>query len=344
MPKVHPSGPREKSYQRGSPHKTRCLNATYCHSRFVKAIPRHCAHTPWISKSLLVASLGALLACDGGSSDANGSGGTSSNLGGAAAQGGAPSNTYGASSTTLGGSTSATTMPPVNGSFVLAWEDDFDTLDPTLWGLQTFTWDGNLAQFSTTNATVSDGILMMSLTSAAAGAAKPYLGVEARSTKTFTYGKVSARMRFASGSAVVSGLVLFYTPWPNCDWNEIDIEHLGKTPTSSQLNTMVYTGTYNAGCTVSVTPTAEPLITPLGFDAEADFHVYDIEWTPTDVKTYADGVLLRTWTTNIALLKRPMNILLTIWASGSPGWAGAVDATTAPTSTEVDWIKVYDYK
>jgi beta-glucanase (GH16 family) len=52
----------------------------------------------------------------------------------------------------------------------------------------------------------------MSLTKAPAGAAKPYLGVEARSTKTLTYGKVSARMKFASKSGVISGLVLFYTP------------------------------------------------------------------------------------------------------------------------------------
>ena len=33
-------------------------------------------------------------------------------------------------------------------------------------------------------------------------------------------------------SGVVSGLVLFYTPFPNCNWNEIDIEHLGNTNSS----------------------------------------------------------------------------------------------------------------
>jgi beta-glucanase (GH16 family) len=184
----------------------------------------------------------------------------------------------------------------------------------------------------------------MSLTNAAAGATKPYLGVEARSTKTFTYGKVSARMRFASGSGVVSGLVLFYTPYPNCDWNEIDIEHLGKSPESSQLNAMVYTGTYDAGCKTSVTPKQEPQIVNLGFNAESDFHLYDVEWTPAGVNYYADGVLLRSWTTNISLLQRPLNILLTIWASSSAGWAGAVDTAAIPTSAQVDWIKVYNYK
>jgi endo-1,3-1,4-beta-glycanase ExoK len=289
----------------------------------------------YLTASLLA---GLSAACDGGSTEPVAVGGMAATVGGATAQGGA------IGTTAAGGTSADAGAPPANGNFVLAWEDNFDTFDSSLWALQTFTWDGNLAQFSATSATVADGILTMSLTSAATGATKPYLGAEVRSTKTITYGKVSARMRFASGSGVVSGLVLFYTPWPNCDWNEIDVEHLGRAPESSQLNAMVYTGTYNASCTTSVTPIQEPLMANLGFDAETDFHLYDIEWTPTDVKYYADGVLLRTWTTNIALLKRPMNVLLTIWASSSASWAGAVDATTAPSSAELDWIKVYEYK
>jgi beta-glucanase (GH16 family) len=111
-----------------------------------------------------------------------------------------------------------------------------------------------------------------------------------------------------------------------------------------QLNAMVFTGTYNPNCTTSVRSTEDPM-SELGFDAETDFHVYDVEWTPTDVKYFADGVLLRTWTKNISLLQRPMNILLTIWASNASGWAGAIDETTIiPSSAQVDWIKVYEYK
>jgi beta-glucanase (GH16 family) len=230
-----------------------------------------------------------------------------------------------------------------NDPFVLAWQDDFNTLDSSVWQLQTFTYDGNQATFSTQNASVADGVLTIALTAAPDGAAKPYLGVEMRSAKTLTYGKVSARMRFAAGSGVVSGLVLFYTPYPNCDWNEIDIEHLGKSSNSSQLNAMVYTGTPNPSCTTSVTPTQDPLVVDLGFNAETDFHLYDIEWTPAGVKYFGDGVLLRTWTSNIALLKLPETILLTIWASSAADWAGPLTSTSAPTSAQVDWIKVYDY-
>ena len=226
----------------------------------------------------------------------------------------------------------------------MAWQDDFDALDTSAWQAQSFTWDGNQAQFTPQNVSVSSGKLNLSLTNAPSGAAKPYLGVELRSTKTLTYGKVSARMRFATGSGVVSSLVLFYTPYPNCDWNEIDIEHLGKSSNSSQLNCMIYSGTPVPNCTTSVTPTQDPQVVSLGVDAEAAFHQYDIEWTPAGVKFFIDGTLLRTWTANVSLLKLPMNILLTIWASNSASWAGALDSSSAPTSAEVDWIKVYSWK
>ncbi len=227
--------------------------------------------------------------------------------------------------------------------FVLSWQDDFDTLDPTAWQLQTFTFGGNEAQFTPQNATVANGILTISLTANPNSTTEPYWGVEMRSAKTLTYGKVSARMRFATGSGVVSGLVLFYTPYPNCNWNEIDIEHLGDSSNSSQLNCQVYLGTPVPSCTTSVSPTQDPEVVDLGVNAETDFHQYDIEWTPAGVSTFIDGALLRTWTTHADLLNLPETILFTIWASSAASWAGPLTSTSAPTSADVDWIKVYDW-
>ncbi len=167
-----------------------------------------------------------------------------------------------------------------NEPFVLAWQDDFNSIDSSAWQLQTFTWEGNQALIFDAERERIEWRAHASLSAAPSGSEKPYLGVEMRSTRTLTYGRVSARMRFAKGSGIVSGLVLFYTPFPNCDWNEIDIEHLGRASNSSQLNAMVYTGTPNPSCTTSVTPTQDPQIADLGFNAETDFHVYDVEWTP----------------------------------------------------------------
>jgi beta-glucanase (GH16 family) len=230
------------------------------------------------------------------------------------------------------------------GAFLLSWEDDFNTLDLASWQLQTFTYAGNEAQFSTQNAVVANGILTISLTPNPSDTAEPYLGVEMRSAKTLTYGRVSTSMRFATGSGVVSGLVLFYTPYPNCNWNEIDIEHLGDSADTSQLNCQVYTGTVMPQCTTSVTPTQDPLIVNLGVNAETAFHQYDIEWTPAGVTTFVDGTPLRTWTTYSSLMNLPQTVLLTIWASSAASWAGALQADSAPTSADVDWIKVYEWQ
>ncbi len=248
-----------------------------------------------------------------------------------------------AGGTTTGGA--ATTATGGTGSFVLAWEDNFDSFNSSLWQLMTHSWDGNLAQFSTSNTSVASGILSINLTPEPNDTAKPYRGIEMRSTNTLTYGKISARIRFAKGAGVISGLVTIYTPWPADNWNEIDIEHIGKTPTSTQLNCMVYTGAPTTRpVTTSVTPTQDPLIVSPGFDAEAAFHQYDIEWTTADVKFYMDGRLMRTWNKDISRMTLPQNILFTIWASNSADWAGALTSSSAPTSAEIDWIRVYDWK
>lgn len=243
----------------------------------------------------------------------------------------------------------ATGTPPQEGDFRLLFRDDFDTLDAARWQLMTHSWDTNLALFSTTAAAIEDGTLRISLTPApagtvdASGAAKSFLGAEVRSLDTLTYGRVRARAKLAAGSAVVSSIVTIYTPWPADNWNELDIEHLGSKPTDVQLNTMVYTGpALTPPVATSVTPTADPEIKPLGFDPSVDFHVYTIEWTPSAARFLVDDVLLREWTKRIDLLTLPQNVLLTIWASSSPGWAGPVTEDTGKASAVYDWVELYE--
>lgn len=229
--------------------------------------------------------------------------------------------------------------PITEQSFELAWEDQFDTIDTSRWSLMTHSWDGNLAQFAAAPAEVIDGRLKLNLIAAPEGSAKPYLGVEYRSKDTLQYGKVEARVRFAKGSAVVSSLVLIYTPWPPDDWNELDIEFLGQHTDRIQFNHMINI------------PPADPLsghrqypeLVLLSFDPGAEFHDYAIEWVPGRARFSVDGQVLHETTEEMGRMVLPQNILLTIWASSSAGWAGPVDTTTSPTSAEYDWIKVYSY-
>lgn len=230
------------------------------------------------------------------------------------------------------------------GTFQLAWEDNFDVFDATRWQLMTHSWDTNLAQFSTQNTRFENGIASLLLTSESTDTVKPFRGVEMRSRDSLTYGKVEARAKLAKGSGVVSSLVLIYTPWPADDWNELDVEYLGRYSDRVQFNAMVYTGPPTTPpVSQSVMPTQYPKMVMLPFDPSADFHVYAMEWTPSDARFYVDGDLLHTWSTHIARLKLPQNILLTIWASSAASWAGPIQPESTPTSADYDWIRVYDW-
>ncbi|MGK4000196.1 glycoside hydrolase family 16 protein [Sorangium sp. So ce1024] len=176
------------------------------------------------------------------------------------------------------------------------------------------------------------------------GAAKSFLGAEVRSVDTLTYGRVRARIKLARGSAVVSSLVTIYTPWPADNWNELDIECLGAQPNNVQFNAMVYTGApVRPPVTQSVSPTQYPRKVDLGFDPSADFHTYQIEWTPSGARFSVDDVLRHEWTERIDLMGLPQNVLMTIWASSSAAWAGAVTAETGTASATYDWIELYRY-
>lgn len=211
-------------------------------------------------------------------------------------------------------------------------------------------WGGNLALFAKSTVSVNDGLMTLEILPAPAntvvdGEAKQFLGAEVRSTQMIRYGRVSARVKFAKGSAVVSSLVTIYTPWPADNWNELDIELLGEDPEQIQYNAMIYNGPPTVPpVTQPVTPTQFPARKPLGFDSSADFHTYTIQWTPASAEFYVDDVLQHVWTDSIDLMTLPQNILLTIWVSGSPEWAGPVQSDTTNAKVIYDWVEVYEYR
>ncbi|XXY53409.1 glycoside hydrolase family 16 protein [Sorangium sp. So ce269] len=280
--------------------------------------------------------------------------GASSAGAGAGGAGGGPSGAGGMAGGTTAAATgsggSAGGPPSPEEAFTLLFRDDFDRLDAARWQLMTHSWTENLALFSQSAATIESGQLVIRLTPAppgtadSSGAAKTFLGAEVRSVETLTYGRVRARVKLARGSAVVSSLVTIYTPWPADNWNELDIECLGAKPNDVQFNAMVYTGPpVRPPVTQSVSPTQHPQKVDLGFDPSADFHTYQIEWTPSGARFSVDDVLRHEWTERIDLMVLPQNVLMTIWASSSAAWAGAVTAETGRASATYDWIELYRY-
>jgi endo-1,3-1,4-beta-glycanase ExoK len=247
------------------------------------------------------------------------------------------------------GDSASSSSNDTDSEFQLLFRDDFDSLDTNRWQLMTHSWESNLALFSADSVAVADGQMTLTLldapngTSDDTGAQKQFFGAEVRSVAAVPYGRVRARARFSSGSGVVSSLVAIYTPWPADDWNELDIEHLGFSPSKVQFNTMVYLGSPVSPDT-SVTPTQFPELMNLGFDASADFHEYEMEWTPEYVQFSVDGINKHRWTEHVDLLGLPQNILLTIWASSSPDWAGPINESTSSANAVYDWVEVYAYQ
>jgi beta-glucanase (GH16 family) len=236
------------------------------------------------------------------------------------------------------------------GTFTLLFRDDFETLDQTRWQLMTHSWGSNLALFSPQTATTENGLLLIRLLPAPQGTvdpdgvAKQFLGAEVRSRDTLTYGRVRARIKFASGSAVISSLVTIYTPWPADNWNELDVECLGASPSGLQYNAQVYTGPPTTPpVTTPVSPTPDVFTDTLPFDPSVDFHVYTIEWTPSGARFVVDDEVRHTWTRNINLMTLPQNVLLTIWASSSAAWAGAVNEATSEAAATYDWVELHSY-
>lgn len=281
---------------------------------------------------------------------ASGNGGAA---GGASGEPGAPAMLSGDAGSGVGGTADAqtdagataveagasSTADAAGDRFELLWEDSFDTLDLSRWELMTHSWEGNLAQFVAENATVDAGVLKLALSAATDDGIKPFRGVELRSRETFMYGRLEVSARFAAGSAVVSSIVTLYTPWPPPDWNELDIEFLGKNTREIQFNHMV-----NVPPADPETGHLEfPALVALGFNPAADFHTYAVEWVPGEARFYADGMLYHTATQEMQRMVLPQNILLTIWASAAENWAGSIDETTAPTHAEYDWLKLYAY-
>ncbi|WP_437904064.1 glycoside hydrolase family 16 protein [Sorangium sp. So ce327] len=294
-----------------------------------------------------VAGAGTADSASSAGAGAGGAGGAGS-AGGAGGAGGTAGGTAAAGATGNGGSAGG--PPPDEEAFTLLFRDDFDRLDAARWQLMTHSWTENLALFSRSAATIERGQLVLRLTPApqgttdSSGAAKTFLGAEVRSVDALTYGRVRARVKLARGSAVVSSLVTIYTPWPADNWNELDIECLGAKPNDVQFNAMVYTGApVRPPVTQSVSPTQHPQKVDLGFDPSADFHTYQIEWTPSGARFSVDDVLRHEWTERIDLMVLPQNVLMTIWASSSAAWAGAVTAETGTASATYDWIELYRY-
>jgi beta-glucanase (GH16 family) len=158
-----------------------------------------------------------------------------------------------------------------------------------------------------------------------------------------TYGRFEARIKIPQGQGIwpafwMLGADVDKAGWPAC--GEIDImENIGKEP--SQIHGSMHGPGYSGDRGFT-----SIFKLPGGGRFEKDFHVYAVEWEPSEVRFYMDSRLYATFTPDLLppgmkwVFDHPFFILLNVAVGGD--WPGPPDANTAfPQSMLVDYVRVY---
>jgi beta-glucanase (GH16 family) len=176
------------------------------------------------------------------------------------------------------------------------------------------------------------------------GVARNYTSARINTQNHFAqkYGRFEARIKIPSGQGIWPAFWMLgddhdTAHWPNC--GEIDIlETIGET---DAVHSTIHGKGYSGGKSISTKFTL-----PAGQQVDTDFHLYSVEWSPTDIKFFFDDHLIveRTPASLPPNTKwafdHPFYVLLNLAVGGN--WPGNPDATTVfPQQMLVDYVRVY---
>ncbi|MGB3444389.1 MAG: discoidin domain-containing protein [Actinophytocola sp.] len=266
---------------------------------------------------------------------------------------------------TGGNPTSPPTLPTPDFTR-LAWSDEFNgangsTPDTTKWKAETGAGVNNELQYYTNNNNARmDGagnLVIQARREVTPGSACPPDPLSGGSTTCqytsgrlntngkfdFTYGRVEARIKVSSGQGLWPAFWMLGSnffqgrPWPAS--GEIDIlEHVGKEPNNvySTLHAPAYFGGGGYGSPLN-----------LGQAANAAFHVFAVEWGPTQMRFFVDGNNFFTAARDTVESTRgpwvydhPFFIILNNAVGGD--WPGPPNASTQfPQNMTIDYVRVY---
>ncbi|HEX8270838.1 MAG TPA: glycoside hydrolase family 16 protein [Flavobacterium sp.] len=241
-----------------------------------------------------------------------------------------------------------TTTPPNQGGddedFTnLVFSDEFDVAgapDPTKWSYNIGAggWGNGEEQYYTNsadNAVVQDGVLKITAKK------QPFSGSQYTSARLvsenkfeFTYGKVEFRAKLPVGAGTWPALWMLGENYATNTWpasGEIDVmEHKGNAPNVIH-GTLHYPGNSGGNGNSGTTTIA---------NAQSDFHIYSVTWSPTSIKFYVDGNMYHSYA-NVA--SSPFNadffLIMNVAMGGSFG--GQIDPTFTQSAMEVDYVRVY---
>jgi len=250
-------------------------------------------------------------------------------------------------------------IPPSTG-FVLTWSDEFSGADGSTPDASKWTYDlggggwGNNELETYTNRAVNAQIKGGNLVITAQketftgtdGISRDYTSARLKTQGVFAqaYGRFEARIKIPAGQGMwpafwMLGNDIAANGWPKC--GEIDImENIGREPA------MVHGSLHGPSSTAPTSYETSTVTLPANANFADDFHIYAVEWEPTQIRFYLDSNNYATfnkanWPANGTwVFDRPFFIILNVAVGGN--WPGSPDATTQfPQQMLVDYVRVY---
>jgi beta-glucanase (GH16 family) len=254
---------------------------------------------------------------------------------------------------------SGTAQARSDSKWILTWHDEFNAADGTPVDSQKWTaetggdgWGNNELEYYTTNARNAHqehGSLVIEairgLFTGADGVQRDYTSARLKTEGKFSqaYGRFEARIKMPKGKGMwpafwLLGNDIGSVHWPKC--GEIDIvENIGVEPSTihGTIHGPGYSGAHGIG---------SPFTSPDNKHFSDHFHLFAIEWEPTEIRFYVDDHLYATrrpadlpagakW-----VYDHPFFIILNLAVGGS--WPGNPNASTHfPQRVLVDYVRVY---
>lgn len=210
-----------------------------------------------------------------------------------------------------------------------------EPLDDETWRLRDDTFPGNLALFAPKNVRGTDDGLMLAIRQERTPV-RDFTAAAVATRTRYIYGTFSAELRPAKGPGLITGLFLHR----NGPRQEIDIEFLGRDTTKMLVNVFYNPGPQ--GTRLEFGYRGTPTEISLGFDAAADFHLYEIDWQPDLIAWKVDGVAIyeRTLWNPTPIPDCPLEFNLNLWHSRSTELAGKLDQRLLPAHAFVRSIAI----
>jgi beta-glucanase (GH16 family) len=162
---------------------------------------------------------------------------------------------------------------------------------------------------------------------------KDYKGGEYRTKESFLYGRFETRLKSPQKEGVLASFFTYHDFSSGLqNWNEIDIEILGRYNNAVQFN-VISPGQVNHVRQHFV-----------NFNPHLDYHVYAFEWTPDYVAWFIDGVeVYRQTAEHIATINKAQKLMMNIWNPAYNNWVGEWNANILPAFAYYDWISYSSY-